>query len=637
MTVTEGGLRAEVIYPQAREAGKGSPKTRPAPGAPQGGGAPGRNDGAQQRPEADGGSPQGDGPVAGWSSGPAGAFGTGKKPGIAETHNKYEKDIKNFSRPTKEAVADTMERLSNGQRHTSTHPLPTTHPGWFCTKVGGDKGTLMIHRTHEDGHLYVGGVFTQHAYDQAKRRLGSLYVAAVVYGALAPGYEYRHVVDQAKFGEHRYGDEIPPPSQEDVYNSPAPKWAHGEHQFQHQITRNGMPVAKLAYTIDPGEPDTLHVDGLATHPAHTGKDLASTLMDHMQDHAREHGYMIDHGTRTKHGAAWFAKYVQRPEYDPAVHHPSSFEGYGDDKSARDFGDHQFDSEEMKRGYEARRVYAEYSWQATGDWVHHYANQPDGWEHQEPEFNTSLGRGRQQQQGQQRLGRLVVANYVEPLPEEEQEARLSNFKEQSQPQGHPSDHMIAGARSYNAARGMGDPHDIDYSDVRTTADNTRNIGRAYHALPEHDPKAVPHYEALRQEIHQQYHHLTNNMGINVQFQDEDPYKNSKEMMEDVNNNKTLKVLKTAGTGSHPYFSDEENDKFRAIHDAFGHAATGRGFDKHGEEAAFTAHSKMFSPMARKAMATETRGQNHFYNLNGKFAQQKVALLPEEHQSNAWTQQ
>jgi hypothetical protein len=33
--------------------------------------------------------------------------------------------------------------------------------------------------------------------------------------------------------------------------------------------------------------------------------------------------------------------------------------------------------------------------------------------------------------------------------------------------------------------------------------------------------------------------------------------------------TLKVLKTEVTGVHPYWSNETNDKFRAVHDAYGH--------------------------------------------------------------------
>jgi hypothetical protein len=61
--------------------------------------------------------------------------------------------------------------------------------------------------------------------------------------------------------------------------------------------------------------------------------------------------------------------------------------------------------------------------------------------------------------------------------------------------------------------------------------------------------------------------------------------------------------------------------------FGHCGTGRGVDRHGEEAAFRKHSLMFSPLARKALATETRAQNHaMIAAGGVFQTQKVAVMP-----------
>ena len=89
----------------------------------------------------------------------------------------------------------------------------------------------------------------------------------------------------------------------------------------------------------------------------------------------------------------------------------------------------------------------------------------------------------------------------------------------------------------------------------------------------------------------------------------------------------------------------NVKFRAVHDLFGHAAEGYQFGARGEENAWLVHSQMFSPLAQKALTTETRGQNawfnfgrHNYNHDGNrlalapsqkpFAKQKIALLPNE---------
>lgn len=191
---------------------------------------------------------------------------------------------------------------------------------------------------------------------------------------------------------------------------------------------------------------------------------------------------------------------------------------------------------------------------------------------------------------------------------------------------PNKNIIQGAQSYAHLMHLPDPHAQTYHHITTDKHNIVQVGRAYDALPEFDRHAVGSFEALHHEVNSQYHHLTNTMGVNVQPVDYDPYKNVHEMHQDLQNNKRLKVMKTAVTGEHPFFSNDDNDKFRAVHDAFGHAATGRSFDANGEEAAWTAHSKMFSHHALPALTSETRGQNASLHLNGDFGPQRIALLP-----------
>lgn len=136
-----------------------------------------------------------------------------------------------------------------------------------------------------------------------------------------------------------------------------------------------------------------------------------------------------------------------------------------------------------------------------------------------------------------------------------------------------------------------------------------------------------YKALTDEIDQQYEMLVNELGIKIEFVDDDPYTDFMEMRKDFIENRRLKIMKTEATGSHPLMTDEQNDKFRAVHDAFGHLATGRGFDRHGEEAAYQAHGTMFSDDAKKALASETRGQNNTLIVNGDFPSQKLVILPD----------
>jgi hypothetical protein len=187
----------------------------------------------------------------------------------------------------------------------------------------------------------------------------------------------------------------------------------------------------------------------------------------------------------------------------------------------------------------------------------------------------------------------------------------------------------GAQSY--AQKMGIPYDetIDFKNLKADKARAAKIADEYDKLPTYSKEAIPQYNALIKEVEQQYDHMVNELGVEVEFVDKDPYKNSKEMMADVSQGK-LKVLKTSATGPHPHMTNEQNDKFRAVHDYFGHAATGRGFAQNGEEAAWVHHSQMFSPDARAALTTETRGQNSWYNTRGKgFAEQKVAVLPKEY--------
>ena len=84
----------------------------------------------------------------------------------------------------------------------------------------------------------------------------------------------------------------------------------------------------------------------------------------------------------------------------------------------------------------------------------------------------------------------------------------------------------------------------------------------------------------------------------------------------------------------------NDVFRIVHDYYGHIKDGFGFRADGEENAYQSHAAMYSPLARKAAATETRGQNSWVNYGPHaahnktasggdtiYAPQKVGLLPD----------
>jgi hypothetical protein len=200
--------------------------------------------------------------------------------------------------------------------------------------------------------------------------------------------------------------------------------------------------------------------------------------------------------------------------------------------------------------------------------------------------------------------------------------------------------------YQAANGF-DTTEINYAAIKAS-EQAPEMARVYDQLVSDptNPAVISAYKKLVEETKQQYDYLTNKLGIKIEYIKGDPYNvknaagemipDSRLMMEDVLKNKRLQVRDSSidfVDYPHPILSIEENNLFRAVHDFFGHAASGRGFAVDGEEAAWVSHSSMFSPEARRAMTTETRGQNSYYNFfdpkRKTFAPQKAALFPEEY--------
>lgn len=193
---------------------------------------------------------------------------------------------------------------------------------------------------------------------------------------------------------------------------------------------------------------------------------------------------------------------------------------------------------------------------------------------------------------------------------------------------------------------------------------KRIAAAYEAMP-HDPShplVRASYDALLRETLGQYQAMKR-AGTKLEFYpdvNDDPYKSNPRLAtEDVRKNNHMYVYPTDagyGTGDqlpggkeNPMLRDSGerwngkpvmfNDLFRAVHDYFGHAKEGVGFRADGEENAWRQHSAMFSPLARIALGTETRGQNSWLNYgpHGEknrtaltedtvFAPQKLGILP-----------
>jgi len=161
----------------------------------------------------------------------------------------------------------------------------------------------------------------------------------------------------------------------------------------------------------------------------------------------------------------------------------------------------------------------------------------------------------------------------------------------------------------------------------------------------DPKMLAAYRQFGRETLDQYNYLREKGYEMIPWAGEgQPYADSADMIEDLRTNKRLFYYKTINPqeqnsfGSNPQAFQEAlrknplledagvevldsegnpyrqtyNDLFRGVHDILGHGAEGFQFGPRGEENAYRSHAVMFSPLARQAMATETRSQNSWVN-------------------------
>ena len=137
-----------------------------------------------------------------------------------------------------------------------------------------------------------------------------------------------------------------------------------------------------------------------------------------------------------------------------------------------------------------------------------------------------------------------------------------------------------------------------------------------------------YLQLAKEVKSQFDSLP--IAMSYYRGGEGNYKSSKEMFEDIDKRGHMFVYQ--GGEPHDFLGSTDpdtglsyNEMFRAVHDYFGHAVHRNQFGPMGEETAWAAHSQMFSPLARIAMSSETRGQNSLVNYSPLNAELKAQIL------------
>ena len=182
----------------------------------------------------------------------------------------------------------------------------------------------------------------------------------------------------------------------------------------------------------------------------------------------------------------------------------------------------------------------------------------------------------------------------------------------------------------------------------------------------DPDVKAAYDSLIKETKQQFDEMTKNgLKITKLKEGEDGYITADEMHNDINNNNHLSYFPTEqGFGAnsenfqdHPLLKGSgvtgvdgkeltNNDLFRIVHDVNGHNLADKAdFSPEGEHQAYLTHKQQYSPLAGKALFTETAGQANWGIFNRKsgesnrqkiirgdtenldFSEQKAGLFPD----------
>ena len=226
---------------------------------------------------------------------------------------------------------------------------------------------------------------------------------------------------------------------------------------------------------------------------------------------------------------------------------------------------------------------------------------------------------------QRLSRVV-----EDETPEERHWRIADTREQ-----YEASHMIWGALKGRFHDLM--PTGIDWSRVTVAFEKGLVVGRAYEAMTHNpfDPEVIAAYEALMEIIDLQYEFLVGVLGINVDYVDPaEPYDSATAQAIDVIENRHLSIATISiwEESYHPMLGNERGgsyDRFRAVHDAFGHVATGSGFDRHGEYVSWLFHAMLCGESgACAAISTELHGANSYLWTTGQVATFKAGLLPND---------
>ena len=174
------------------------------------------------------------------------------------------------------------------------------------------------------------------------------------------------------------------------------------------------------------------------------------------------------------------------------------------------------------------------------------------------------------------------------------------------------------------------HRIDFEHAHVVAD-------AFLDAPRSSPGALVRaaYAELGDQADRWFARLTDHRGrtpVRVEFtRCPEPYASGEELSTRVRSEGVLELC--------PAYLDRDRhhplldvsiggayDRFRAVHDIVSHARLGFSFDRHGEFSAWLAEDRMYTGLARWALATELHAEHSVLWTTGTLAAHKATLLP-----------
>lgn len=229
--------------------------------------------------------------------------------------------------------------------------------------------------------------------------------------------------------------------------------------------------------------------------------------------------------------------------------------------------------------------------------------------------------------------------VADLPQEVQSEAIWQTRERYD----PVEFVAQGAQRFNEEHGL-PPIPDGIIDMKVDLAEAEEVATYFENAPDQsgDPVVAAAYEDFKAQSDVMFDYVTKpesegGLGITVDFVNKtDPYNSAEEQAADVRDNHHIAIESGLGGSHGATMTTEEYDRFRAVHDIFGHVSIGGGFDRHGEYEAWLVHASMYTGPARQAMSTEYHGVNSalWAGAPGSPGTGKSVLLPEQYGDAPW---